>query len=351
MTPEAALATRAWEQVDAHAGDLYQTRRWAELDCTMQPGAPEVLEVHLGGQTLRLPTIRRPMGLVRLPTARHPQGHATSLLASPYGYPGIVGANGTNGANGAIDPEAFAAAAADAARERDAAAIFVRLHPILDDVFPDLDTPHAATVEHGPTAAIDLRGGLDEAWRAMRPRLRSYVRGFERTGLTLHVDRWDQDYEAFQLAYAETMERLGASPLYRFGPAYWDRLRQLATDDLCLLTIRAPDAGVVAGAIITNFDGQAGYHLGATRSDHLHLHLLEVLLWTAAQHVAPTADFLHLGGGVGTARDGLYQLKRGMGRRACRFRTLRIIADPDAYAAAIEPHPVDPKAARFPPAA
>lgn len=308
-----------WARAEAVARDVHQTRHWAELDVAMHaddPGEPLLLHCDLADGDVWVPVVRRRVA------------GRFAVLSSPYGYPGLVRADGTP-----VSAPELAAALLREARAVDACALVVRLHPVLDAGVEATMLPTMATVGHGPTVSIDLRHGCKAAWTAMRSRTRGHVRRALRDGFVPRLDAWAEDFAGFRRAYDDSMTHHHADELYRLDDTYWARLRQLAPDHLRLLTVRAPDGGVAAGAVVTQFGRIATYHLGGTRTAHRGDHLLELLLWEAARAVAPHSDLLHLGGGVGAQQDGLYQLKHGLGRLEHRFRTLRLIADPAAYAA------------------
>lgn len=318
----------AWTELDHAARDIYQTRRWAEVDAAMNGGEPTALSGHLPDGEIWVPTMRRAVG-------------PSHVLFSPYGYPGIVRPDGRSVVAGPL-----AATLVDRVRSAHACALLVRLHPVLDADVPDLDMPHAATVTHGPTVSMDLRSGIEAAWSAMRSRTRGYIRRAERDGYVARVNAWAEDFDGFRRAYDESMERNEASSAYRLSDEYWARLRECGPDHTTLVTVRSPSGPVAAGGIVTRFGRLANYHLGGTRSWALDHHLLEVVLWRAAVALEPDVDLLHLGGGVGSRRDGLFQLKHGLGRLEHSYRTLRLIADRGEYEAL-----AGVRASRFPPAA
>ncbi len=320
--------TDTWSELDHAARDIYQTRRWAEVDQAMQDGEPTALSGHLPDGEIWVPTMRRPVG-------------PSHVLFSPYGYPGIVRSD-----DRPVEAEPLAASLVDRVRSAHACALLVRLHPVLDAELPDLDLPHAATVTHGPTVSMDLRSGLDAAWSAMRSRTRGYIRRAERDGFVTRINEWDEDFEGFRRAYDESMDRNDASATYRLSDEYWARLRGFGPDHVMLVTVRDPSGPVAAGGIVTRFGRMGSYHLGGTRSWALDHHLLELVLWRAAEALSPSVDLLHLGGGVGSRRDGLFQLKHGLGRLEHSYRTLRLIADRAEYEAL-----AGVRASRFPPIA
>lgn len=330
MTVTSITDFTSWSELDGAARDVYQTRMWAELDCLMRPGDPVLLSCRLPTGDIRVPTVRRRVG-------------NRNVLFSPYGYPGLVRPDDTP-----VPVDDLVGALAEQVRSADACALLVRLHPVHDADVPEISRPDAATVIHGPTASIDLRAGVDAAWNAVRSRVRSYVRRSVRDGFVPRMDAWDSDFDGFRRAYDESMDRRDADSAYRLDHAYWSKLRSLAPDHLRLVTVHDPAGEVAAGAVVTVYGRLANYHLGGTRSAYLDHHLLELMLWQAAEAVAGSADLLHLGGGVGTARDGLYQLKRGLGRIEHHYRTLRVVADRTAYHELAGPGPTGVRAARFP---
>lgn len=313
MNDRAARSLDQWKEVArAHARDIYQTPDWATLDLHIQPGDPHLLEIQGSGTSHWVPLVLR-------------RWHGQPFAWSPYGYPGVV-----RGRSDSLQASALVEAVARALQQQKIVGAFIRLHPILDrDLLPG-QYQDGCVVEHGPTASVDLSEGLSTAWSSLRARLRTDIRRLERNGFTATTD-W-RYYEDFVSAYSQTMRRVGATGNYFFGPPYWRALQRLPAGWVHLVSVLDPDGQYAAGGLFTVFGEIAQYHLGATRDEHLAAIPSRLLFWEAARlSYESRAKVLHLGGGVGAQRDGLYQLKRGFGRRELDFRTLRVVADWDSY--------------------
>ena len=249
-----------------------------------------------------------------------------SDLTSPYGYPGPV-------LDSPSDVE-FATRALQYTvpflRDRGVIALFGRLHPLLDAPLEALAAV-GKVVEHGSTVSIDLTLEPDRVWKDMRNSHRYEIRRAERDGFVATLDRSWRRFEDFVRLYTATMQRRGASDYYFFSDSYFARLRQALGEKLSLWVVER-DGLLACASLFTEVNGIVQYHLSASdpafaKNEPSKLLINAVRLWA---HGRGDTD-LHLGGGVGAARDSLFFFKSGFSARHHLFRSWRVVIDERLY--------------------
>lgn len=303
-----------WRRIAENDGsDIYQTPEWAALELEAAPGSARLLGLDLVGERVWVPLIIR-------------EWRGQPFAWSPYGYPSFIRAQGFR-----FDAETLVNELSLRLEQCGVVGAFVRLHPLVDTDIEECTTDRGAVVTQGPTASIDLRDGIDAAWDAMRARLRTDVRRLRRDGY-FATTGWNR-IDDFTAAYRATMQRVNADSYYFFSERYWEKLRNFPSGRAKLVSIMGPGGEFAAGGIFTSFGRTAQYHLGATHDDSLAAHPTKLMFWAATELAHQSdADFLHLGGGLGARRDGLYQLKSGFGRHEAAYRTLRVVSACESYA-------------------
>jgi Acetyltransferase (GNAT) domain len=302
------------EQTAAH--DIYCLPAWHALAAANGEGEPRLFVYREGPSFIALPLLVRPI------EGREDLSDATSV----YGYVGpLVSASPAPPALIAHFQQMLAATA----REQRLVTVFARLHPLLDQVplLEGLGELHA----HGSTVSIDLTLPLESQLAAYRSNHRRDLTKLEKIGFACCLDDEFYYLEKFIDIYYENMRRIGASSYYFFKRSYFWRLRERLGRHLLLFVCRR-GAEFAGGALFTFMGGIAQYHLGAISTAHLRFAPLKQLLDAARAHLAGRgAAVLHLGGGLGGARDSLFHFKAGFSDRRHSFLTWRWVVDPEAY--------------------
>ncbi len=215
------------------------------------------------------------------------------------------------------------------------------------------EPPHAADIDFAATGLISLfvrerlgapalLGGTVQSVvrvheptrpRAVTSRIRTKARSNERLGYRFE---WvpggeipEEKVRAFERAYAESMNRVGAAERYYFGLDY---LRTcLASPAANLAMVTGPDGDLAAAAIAVISDGCLHSYLTGTSAAHLatspHKNVVLGLMDVADEQGLP----LNLGGGVG-GQDSLDHYKSRFANSSWDFVTHRVVCDPEAYA-------------------
>jgi lipid II:glycine glycyltransferase (peptidoglycan interpeptide bridge formation enzyme) len=225
----------------------------------------------------------------------------------------------------------------DMLRDRGVISVFSRLHPLI---------PQRAWIaglgecrQQGQTVSIDLQASADQQRANYSGSVKSRLNRLRRNGLSGERDAKKSHLAEFIEIYHETMRRVRASSAYFFEQEYFTKLVAALQDALQLFIVRAGDGQILCGGLFTLCDGIVQYHLGGTRSEALRLSpmclLLDtVRLWANERH----ARVFHLGGGVGSNADSLFQFKATFSAERNPFATWRWILDSEAYFSLSEEH-------------
>lgn len=208
--------------------------------------------------------------------------------------------------------------------------VFSKLNPILGQE-PLLDglgsTEYAQT-----TVSIDLTLSQVEQFRSYRPRLRNYLRNAWRDSLEPCYLDYDEHLPECLEIYAETMDRVGAAPVFRYPDSYYASLRRALGDRFHLFGVRH-DGRLVAAYLCTEWNAVLQGIISCVRTSALSLSPARVMYdfmrrWGSDRG----CRIFHLGGGTSPAMDNpLFQFKAGFSGRRHEFRTWRWVVDPGTY--------------------
>jgi len=306
--------------------DVYHLASYARLCARLEGGEAKAFVATEDGHTFFVPLIIRTLPS-HLSDAQ-PLRDATV----PYGYPGPLTLFA--GGRTAAPPNDFLCSAVQAMvirlQREGIVSAFLRLHPLLPlDVTPL--SRIGSVVQSGETVAIDLALSDDELWRQMRSNHRRDVTKARSRGETAVNDSSWSEFREFLRAYRESMERVDAHSYYNFSDDYFDDLRSALGDHLHLWIARS-GSDVTAAALFTESNGIVQYHLGGTFNRFLPMNPIKLLFHCAASWFKSRGNrWLHLGGGVGGARDSLMHFKLGFSAQTFPFYTCRMVLDPTLY--------------------
>jgi hypothetical protein len=313
-----------WNEVlESLRHDIYHLPGYLDLEAKRTGSAARAVLIEEGDRALFLPYV------IRRCDSLFGETVASDALdaSSPYGYPGPLLNQPAAGA-----PE-FVRRALEALKEvwrsQSVCSAFVRLHPVLNDRFQER-CPDLACRRLGGTVSIDLTLSPDELWRQTRRGHRWDINRSKRLGMTARFLPVAERMRDFVDIYEETMRHVGASSSYFFGHDYFTDLSALTANvHLCGVEV---DGELIAAGLFTECCGTVQYHLSGTRTRFLgtapgKLMIDHVRSWAKAR----ANTILHLGGGVGSARDGLYEFKAGFATNTHDFVTLRVIVNDEQY--------------------
>jgi hypothetical protein len=309
-----------WSRVlgDMHQHDFYHLASYHHLAESRGEGRARLFVYDEGEHRIALPLLVRQIG----DDAEGAFQDATSI----YGYGGPL-------ASAAALPASVVARfherLKDVFSEERIVSVFSRLHPLIAqrELLAGLGEIRPA----GRTVSIDLTLSPEAQRAQYSATYRTRINKLRRNGVTCEIDEELRHIPEFSAFYQETMRRVNAHDSYFFGEDYFTGLAEALGSVLKLLVIKL-DGQVIAGSLFTLCDGIAQYHLGATPDAVLRLSPMGLTIDTAREWAhAQGARVLHLGGGVGSKEDSLFNYKAGFSDCRHRFETWRWITEPAVY--------------------
>ncbi len=324
------LSDPLWRQIlNQLKYDIYHLPEYVDLEAKRINAIPEAILIFENEKILFLPYLLRCVdNLFEIKT----DIPLIWDIVSPYGYPGIL----YNQA--AADTPEFLQLAVNqlilALRDRQICSAFLRLHPILNQGLNEV-FPFGLCQISGETVSVDLSLSTAEIWHQTRPEHRNHINRCKRHGFSAKMVRLEEYIDKFMAIYHETMNRVEAKNYFYFDENYFQNLAKLDKNiHLCLIEFN--DTIACAG-IFTECCEIVQYHLGGTKNEFLKqapskLMFDYVRFWAKERG----NKFLHLGGGVGSTKDSLYNFKAGFSKQRHLFLTLRLITDQEKYNSLVE---------------
>jgi serine/alanine adding enzyme len=305
----------AWDALLERLGcpDAYLRRGYVEASCVLDGGRATLLHATGEGWEVVFPCSVRPI----------PDSDRSDVTTA-YGYGGPVAAGSRPPA------EAFWELYEDWCGEQRVVSSFVRFHPLLGNHRPAGPSVRLERLADTVAWPLDRDRDLDGS---MHRHHRRVVRRAAREVEVVIRERPGR-LDDFAALYEASMRRLGAAPFYFFPQAYWETLAARLGPSLVQLD------GLLGGELAASTLCLASppwlhYHLGAAleagrSAGASHLLLLEAARW-GREH---GHELFHLGGGVGGAKDSLWEYKRRFAPGALREAWIgKAVHDEAAYLA------------------
>ena len=270
-------------------------------------------------------------GVMLLPLLVRPTPSGKGLDAvTPYGYSSPVF---THGAHFEFMVEALLAYQA-AAVGKSLVTTFMRLHPILLEGLGSISNlPLGRWMEtaQGVTVTMPLVGDHDTWLSTVAGGHRLAIRRMLRNGCMFIVDS-DEAWNAFPNIYRSTMERVGAKKTYYYSDEYLARFRHELSDYVHCGAVLDSAGEVMCAGLFTSVSGILQYHLSGTKEKFSKQAPMKLLLssmrnWAQEHKI----KHFHLGGGLGSTRDSLYEFKQQFGGETLTFRTVSVVHHEEAF--------------------
>lgn len=313
-----------WQQVleQVHWYDFYHLPQYHALAEDQGEGTAYLLVYEEEQHVLALPLLVRSLAHIEGLQAGQAWNDATSV----YGYVGPVMSH-ANFPTAVI--QRFQAALCNTLHELRVVSVFSRLHPLIAQ--HEVITGLGICVPGSKTVSIDLSLPVDIQRSKYRQNHRRDINKLKRSGIFCILDAELQYLDQFIKLYYETMDRVSAVDNYFFERAYFDSLMQHLRSEMHLF-VSLDGEEVICGGIFTLCNNIVQYHLGGTRNAYLRLAPMKLVFddvrdWANKQ----AATVFHLGGGVGSQEDSLFQFKAGFSDQRHTFSTWRWVVLPDIY--------------------
>ncbi len=249
-------------------------------------------------------------------------------VVSPYGYPGIL--LSLDAQHEPLFLQKALDILIEVFKSCNICSAFIRLHPVLNSNVKNMLNSHMLDV-CGTTVSIDLSLSEDEQRKQIQSSRRNRINQCRRRGFSTEILIFCKEHiPIFINIYQDTMNRLGAVQSYHFDQSYYESLIQL-DPHVFICIIKQGDEPICSG-LFTECCGIVQYHLSGTMKEFLTLTpntlmLDEVRQWAMARG----NKVFHLGGGLGSQRDSLFDFKASFSKLHHDFSTLRLVTDTNIY--------------------
>lgn len=284
--------------------DVYYLSGYAKAFQLHGDGAP--LLFHYEGDGIRGINVVMKRDVAQDPhfVGRLPEGWYFDF-ATPYGYGGWL-------LEGKGNKVALFDAYDSWCRENGIISEFVRFHPVLENQSFAWDGYEVICL--GATIAMDL-SAPEAVWENLTSKNRNMIRKAKKNGLRVYSGRYPEIYKTFREIYNATMDKDHAEKYYYFSPLFYNSILHDLPRSAQVFYAQTEDGIVAAASIILAANGRMSYHLSGSRRELQHLAPTNLLLYEAALWgCANGYKTLHLGGGVGSGEDSLYQFKKAFYR-------------------------------------
>ncbi|MGB3653583.1 MAG: FemAB family protein [Rivularia sp. (in: cyanobacteria)] len=299
--------------------DVYHLPEYARLEAKRTASVSQAFTIVDGDKIFFLPFLIRSCNDI---LAQAQFSDATSL----YGYSGVLLSEAAANTSGFVD---FALKELNyCLKVKGICSAFFQLHPILSNKFSQISPETVNKI--GETISIDLKLSESQIWANTRKGHQSTINKGKRLGFTARMVNLVEYVEKFQAIYEETMNRVAAKQSYYFSQEYFLNLQNLDGNiHLCLVEL---ESEIAAACIFFECGGIVQAHLGGTKNKFLHQspfnYLLDYVRYWAKQR---GNELMHIGSGVGGAKDSLYHFKAGFSKQRHDWLALRLIPDAEKY--------------------
>lgn len=302
--------------------DFYHLPGYHQLATARGEGDGILITYSEGAKLIALPLLLRPVPTAAIDTEHHYQD-ATSV----YGYAGPIASS--SAADDVEFVDRFCTALQQWALEIGIVSIFSRFHPILEN--HRLVDGLGYVRPLGPTISIDLASPPDLQFAEFRKSHRYEIRRARSQEICVHRANDQVALAAFYGLYCATMRRLNAADRYFFDAAYLQRLNGLPGASLQVF-LAEQHGQLCAAALFMHTCDIVQYHLSASDPQYANLAPTKLLIDEARLWASEIgARYLHLGGGVSSQEDQLFQMKCGFSALRHRFFVWHWIVNAKVY--------------------
>ncbi|MBN3960620.1 FemAB family protein [Nostoc sp. NMS8] len=324
-----------WKVLAKIPHDIYHLPGYFELEAKRSKGFPEAILIQQGDNLLFAPYILRNCNDIIPNTS-----FETDIfdIISPYGYSGILISDAVTHA-----PEFVAFAMAEMQqilKSKHVCSAFFRLHPFINHKLPELFKENIFQV-HGQTISVDLSLTDAQIWNQTKADRRNKINKCKRFGLTSRVINFNNYYiEEFIKIYEETMQRVGALKTYfEFDYDYCIQLNKKLGNSLYLCIVEFEDT-IASMGLYSEYCGIVQALFGGTKTEFVKLspsslEIDYIRFWARERG----NKILHLGGGLGSQKNSIYNFKASFSKQSHSFLTMQWIISQQSYF-----HLVDKKA-------
>ncbi len=213
--------------------------------------------------------------------------------------------------------------------ENEIVSVFIRLHPCFknENFFDGIGD----IIDLNETVFIDLNIPLEEQYKDYRKGVKSDINALKRQGFEVFEDNKLVHLEEFIALYNENMLRVNADKSYFFPSEYYRDFFESGEINAKLYLVKK-DEKIAAGSIIVFSKSIIQYHLSGTKTDFLKNGPVRLILdHIRLSNTNSKYDIFHLGGGLGSSTDSLFNFKAGFSKKRMMYKSWRYIVFPSLY--------------------
>lgn len=289
-------------------GHTYDFHRISQINGEGEPVAFSVIDSVTGPRGF-WPLLRRPI-----------VGTSDFDFTSVYGYAGPLFAADA-------DPDATAALLISAIEKSGEVTLFSRMHPLYAG---RLSGNHIG-LKISDVVVIEVGKDEDVARQYRGSHRREIGKSIE-AGIELEICEAANNVDEFHHIYAEAMSALHADQFYCFDKTYIADMASAQDFETIVITARLNNIPVSSSMFIVT-GAVMQYYLSGTTAGHRKLSPAKAIIAEAHRlAVKRGLQYLVLGGGVGAARDPLFEFKAGFSKLTMPFHVTKRILNARRYA-------------------
>ena len=228
-------------------------------------------------------------------------------ITTPYGYGGLL-------FDGIINEQTlkdFNSSFIEKMKKERIVGNFVRYNPILYNA--ENMRLISSVIDLGQTISMDL-SSHDVIWENIT--CRNKIRKAKKNGVVIKHGKNLRLFDDFIKIYNQTMDKDYANKYYYFDNQFYNSIHDHLYDNYEMFYAILDDK-IISIAIIIFANKKMHYHLSGTLPDYRRFAPVNLLLYKAACWGCEQGlNIFHLGGGLGSAEDGLYKFKSGFNRNS-----------------------------------
>lgn len=189
----------------------------------------------------------------------------------------------------------------------------VRFHPVLNNCEKLGGMYEISNL--GKTITLRL-SSHEEIWNNLNTNKKRWIKKALKSGVQIYWGRSPEIFVEFRAMYQQTMEKNNAKNYYNFNEDFFQSVLQDMSYN-SLIFFAQYKKRTIAMVLITFGNGKIHHHLSASDSNFQHLGPTNLLMYEiACWGNANGYNTFHLGGGVGSKADSLYQFKEGFNKNS-----------------------------------
>jgi len=230
-------------------------------------------------------------------------------LITPYGYGGFLFEGLTDDASLKEFYDEYNAWLSD----NKIVSVFYRFHPQLKTA--QFASHYCNLIQLGHTIEMDL-SSPEIIWSNISSKNRNMIRKAQKNGITIeHGKSWEL-FKSFICIYNETMEKDHAEDYYFFPESFYKCIYDSMKGN-CELFYAIYNGKIISTAIMLYANKRMHYHLSGSVLEYRNLAPSNLMLYDAAKWGYENGlKTFHLGGGVGSLEDNLFNFKKEFNRKS-----------------------------------